>query len=678
MPKVIINNNEVTVNDGLTIIQACEQIGVEIPRFCYHERLAIAGNCRMCLVEVEKFPKPVASCSQVVNEGMVIHTDSAMVKKAREGVMEFLLINHPLDCPICDQGGECDLQDQAMKYGKGRSRYFEEKRAVAEKEFGPLIKTNMTRCIHCTRCVRFLEEVAGTYELGAIGRGENMEISTYIENSITSELSGNIIDLCPVGALTSKPYAFQARSWELQHTHSIDVLDAVGSNIRIDSRRGEVMRILPRVNESINEEWISDKTRFSYDGLKYQRLDSPMVKKNDLLETTSWQEAYSAVVEILKKTKPDKVGVIAGNLTDVETMMVTKKLMKQIGSDNYDCRQDSSVLTNECRESYIFNTTIAGIERSDSCLIIGSNIRHEAAIVNAKIRKAVVDNQMKVWLLGPEIKLNYPYQYLGNSLEALRILAEEESEYSNSLKAAKYPMLILGAKALTNVDANIILDYSLHIANRFSMIREDWNGFNILQYAASRVGGLDIGFIPPKKSNIIENSEVLFLLGADEIDIKSIPDSTFVIYIGHHGDRSAYRANVILPGAAYTEKEATYVNLEGRVQRTNVAVSPPNQAKQDWIIINELAMSLGYNLNYSSIEDVRAEMQEAWKGFKILNVTNQARDNNSLIELSHKAFNRKKEHFFNKTLDINSENFYLDNTISRFSRTMSLCSKELS
>lgn len=674
MPAVTVNGKKIEIQSGMTVLQACEQAGAEVPRFCYHERLAIAGNCRMCLVQVEKIPKPVASCAQPATEGMVIHTDTPAVKKMREGVMEFLLMNHPLDCPICDQGGECDLQDQAMAYGKGSSRYKEEKRAVKDKYMGPLIKTFMTRCIHCTRCVRFIEDVAGTDELGAVNRGEDMEISTYIEKSITSELSGNIIDLCPVGALTSKPYAFKARSWELTKSESIDVLDAVGSNIRIDSRGNEVMRILPRLNEEINEEWISDKTRFAYDGLKYQRLDVPMVRDSQgQLQESTWDDAYQTIADKIKAADANKVGAIAGDLTDVETMLVMKEFLQKTGSKNYDCRQDGSVLDNSERALYIFNTTIAGIEQADFTLLIGCNPRHEAAILNARIRKAQLQTKMKVALIGEKIDLNYDYKHLGENPWLLKQIAEGQNPYCEALKQYEKPMLIIGSGAMARDDYEATIHYSKKLALKFGFVKEGWNGFNVLQRAASRVGGLDIGFIPDKegldtKSMLTSDMKVLFLMGADEIDISKISSSTFVIYIGHHGDKSAYRANVILPATAYTEKSATYVNLEGRVQQTERAVFPLNEAKEDWKIICELAQIAGNNLSYNILAEVRKQMTKVNSIFAKQDIIRTETFPGELGKM--KDFT--SDCYYNPI-----RNFYMTDPISRNSRTMAECSKSI-
>ncbi|MBS0236504.1 MAG: NADH-quinone oxidoreductase subunit G [Proteobacteria bacterium] len=670
MPKLTIDGQEVTVPEGLTIIQACEMLGVEIPRFCYHEQLAIAGNCRMCLVEVEKSPKPVASCTQPAAEGMVVHTNSINVKKAREGVMEFLLINHPLDCPICDQGGECDLQDQAMAYGRGTSRFSEHKRAVKDKYMGPLIKTHMTRCIHCTRCVRFMEDVAGVPELGAVGRGEDMEITTYIEHGLHSELSGNIIDLCPVGALTSKPYAFKARNWELRNTESIDVLDAICSSIRVDSKGREVMRVLPIRDDRVNEEWISDKARFSYDALARQRIDMPMVRIGGMLQDATYEMAYSSLASKLKRVQGSKIGAIAGNLTDVETMLVMKDFLQAIGSNNYDCRQDGSMLGNAERGLYVFNTTIEGIEKADLCLIIGANPRFEAAVLNARLRKAHLQNNMEVAIIGERCDLSYPHKTLGNNPWIIKQIASGEHPYCSKLKQAKNPMLILGSGVLARSDIEATLHYCKRIAKNYNMVREDWNGFNVLQRAASRVGGMDIGFLPSigiGVNQMLEQMQVLFLLGADEVDFSRIPDNTFVVYIGHHGDAGAQRADIILPGAAYTEKNGTYVNLEGRVRHARKAVSPPGEAKEDWQQLMDLATQLGFSLGYSDLKSLRKRLAKEFPIFM-----------QKGIQAAHIDFKEgKSKDFSDDPFENPIRNFYMTDVISRNSKTMLQCSQEL-
>ena len=584
MTKLTIDGKEIEVPAGSSVIQACEAAGVEIPRFCYHERLNIAGNCRMCLVEVSPGPpKPQASCALPVAENMVVKTNTPMVKKAREGVMEFLLINHPLDCPICDQGGECDLQDQAMEYGTGISRFEENKRAVQDKYMGPLIKTQMTRCIHCTRCIRFSSEVAGVPELGATGRGEHMEVGTYIEKAISSELSGNLVDICPVGALTSRPYAFVARPWELTKTESVDVMDAVGSNIRVDARQNTVLRILPRLNEDINEEWISDKTRHACDGLRTQRLDVPYVRKDGKLQEASWDEALKVVAEKLKSVPGGKIAAIAGDMACAESMFALRELMLSLGSPHLDCRQDGAKLDASDRASYIFNTTIAGIENADVILLVGTNPRHEASLINARIRKTYLKGKLKVYAIGDPVNLTYKTDWLGNNPKLLNDIAAGKHPLSEVLKKAEKPMIIVGQGALARADGAEILKASRAIADAHGLVKEGWNGFNVLHRAASRVAGLDMGFVPQAGGKDVQgileaarkwDIEVVYLLGADEIDTSQLGNA-FVIYQGHHGDKGAHRADVILPGAAYTEKSATYVNTEGRVQQTTAAVSPP-------------------------------------------------------------------------------------------------------
>jgi NADH-quinone oxidoreductase subunit G len=619
MPKLTVNGIDVEVPPGTTVLQACQRAGVEVPHFCFHQRLAIAGNCRMCLVEQEKAPKPIASCAMPAADGMVIHTDSAKAQKARKGVMEFLLINHPLDCPICDQGGECDLQDEAMAYGFDRGRFKENKRAVHDKELGPLVKTSMNRCIHCTRCIRFLDDVAGVSELGATSRGEDMEIGTYIERALTSELSANIVDLCPVGALTAKPYAYIARPWELAKTESVDVLDALGSNIRVDSRGGRVLRVLPRLNEDVNEEWISDKTRHAHDGLARRRIDRPYLKRAGRLEECSWQEAFHAIAERLARLKGPQIAAIAGDLADAEAMCALKDLMTTLGSPNLDCRQDGAALDPSCRAGYIFNSTIAGIEQADRCLLIGANPRMEAAVMNARLRKRWVQGGFRAAAIGPALDLTFPVTPLGRGPETLAELAAGRGEWFEILKSAKRPMLILGQGALLRPDGAAVLDLARTLADAAGLVREDWNGFNVLHTAAARVGGLDLGFVPGAGGRDVAgilagcaSGEIaaVHLLGADEIDMAKL-GSCFVIYQGHHGDHGARRADVVLPGAAYTEKDATYVNTEGRAQRANRAVFPPGDAREDWKILRALSSVLGKPLPYDSIGALRARMAEA-------------------------------------------------------------------
>ena len=615
MPTLTIDGIKVEVADGITVLRACEQIGIEIPRFCYHERLTVAGNCRMCLVEMERAPKPVASCAMPVGEGMVITTNSPAVKKMRQGVMELLLINHPLDCPICDQGGECDLQDQAVGYGLDRSRFMEDKRSVKDKTFGPLIKAMMTRCIHCTRCIRFSSEIAGVPEMGTTGRGEHMEVGTYIEKALTSELSGNMIDLCPVGALTSNPYAFNARPWELKKTESVDVMDAVGCAIRVDTKGGEVMRVLPRLNEDVNEEWISDKTRFACDGLKSQRLDSPYVRRDGKLKKASWNEAFAAISEKVKGMDGSKFASITGDLACAESMTALKDLTAAIGSIKIDCRQDGTKLDTSSRAGYVFNTTIAGIEDADACLIIGANTRREAPIINARLRKRYLMGGFKAGMIGENVDLTFSCENLGAGTDTLSKIVDGKHKFAKVLKKAKKPMLILGQGALTRPDGAAVLAMSRAIAEQYGLVSDDWNGFNVLHTAAARVGGLDLGIVSDGGvASIVDecgagNVDVVYLLGADEIDTGKL-GKTFVIYQGHHGDAGAHRADVILPGAAYTEKNATYVNTEGRVQKTQLAVFPVGEAREDWTIIRALSDVLGHKLPYDTLSEVRSRMVE--------------------------------------------------------------------
>ncbi len=607
MPKLSIDGIEVDVPAGATVLQAAEAAGIEIPRFCYHERLSIAGNCRMCLVEIEKAPpKPIASCAWPVAEGMVVHTDSPMVRKARRGVMEFLLINHPLDCPICDQGGECDLQDQALGYGAGGSRYAENKRAVKDKYLGPLVKTVMTRCIHCTRCIRFITEVAGVPDLGATARGEGMEVGTYVEKALSSELSANIIDLCPVGALTSKPYAFVARSWELAKTDGIDVLDAVGSNIRIDSRGPEVLRILPRTNDDVNEEWLGDKSRFAVDGLKRRRLDRPWVRRDGKLVAASWDEAFAAVAARVGATRPEKIGAIAGDLCDAESMLALRDLMGALGSENLDCRQRGERLDPRRRDFYLFNSGIVGIEEADAILLIGTNPRREAPVLNARIRKRWLAAGIPIGLVGAAADLTYPVRHLGEGPGAL-------GDAAAVLRDAKRPLVILGAGATARPDGAAVLAAAWKLAADAGALSPDWHGFNVLHRAAALVGGLDLGFVPGPRGKAVAEMlgggvDMLFLLGADEIDPGRIGADTFVVYQGHHGDRGAARADVILPGAAYTEKDATYVNTEGRVQRAQMAVFPPGEAREDWKILRALSAHVGHTLPYDDLAALRLRL----------------------------------------------------------------------
>jgi NADH-quinone oxidoreductase subunit G len=617
MAKVTVDGIEVEVPNGASVLQACEAAGKEIPRFCYHERLSVAGNCRMCLVEVEKAPKPIASCAYPVADGMVVKTDSPMVRNARRGVMEFLLINHPLDCPICDQGGECDLQDQAVAYGMDHSRYREAKRAVKDKYMGPLIKTIMTRCIQCTRCVRFSTEVAGTSELGGTNRGENMEIGTYVEKALTSELSGNLIDICPVGALTSRPYAFVSRPWELRKTDSIDVQDATGTNIRIDTRGPEVLRILPRIHDDVNEEWMADRGRFSFDGLKKRRLDRPWVRIDGTLKQASWSEALGFVAARLKHTAPDRIGAVAGELVDAESVFALKSLMAALGSQNLDCRTDGAAIDATRRDFWLFNSTIAGIDRADALLIVGSDPRREAPVINARIRKRQVQGRFAVGRIGaPGVDLTYPHQHLGEGPAALRALLDGTHPFMETLKAAKNPMVILGRGALARPDGLHVMAAAWQVAQQANALRPDWHGFNLLHLFGGQAGALELGFLPGPQGKTLGGMlgggvDVLWMLGADGFDPAAIGAETFVIYQGHHGDRAASRADVILPGAAYTEKDATYVNTEGRAQRAWLAVHPPGEAREDWRIIRAAGEGLGVRLPFDDLAQLRARMAQA-------------------------------------------------------------------
>jgi NADH-quinone oxidoreductase subunit G len=608
-----VNGVEVEFEPGMTVLQVAELAGEEIPRFCYHERLSIAGNCRMCLVEVKPGPpKPQASCALPAAEGQEIFTKTPMVKKAREGVMEFLLINHPLDCPICDQGGECDLQDQAMGYGRDDSRYEENKRAVEEKAMGPLIKTVMTRCIQCTRCVRFITEVAGSPEIGLISRGEDVEITTYLGAAVTSELSANVIDLCPVGALTSKPYAFEARPWELKKTESIDVMDALGSAIRVDSRAAAVLRVLPRVNEDVNEEWISDKTRYAVDGLQRQRLDRPYVRVGGRLQPATWGQAFAAVAEKIKAASADRIGVIAGDLQDAESLKATKDLFTALGVKNLDARQDGVALGAGPRESWLFNSTIAGLENADVVLLVGTNPRVEAPVLNTRLRKQWLAGKVRIGVIGEQGDLTYDYDYLGAGAKSLSGLAKSKSDFVAALKNAERPAIIIGQGALTRADGAAVLKAAAGVAKAFNVVKAGWNGWNVLHTAASRVAGLDMGFVPGEggltAGQMLKPGalDVLFLLGADECETAA--SDAFKIYLGTHGDNGAHKADVILPGAAYTEKNGLYVNTEGRVQMGERAVFPKGEAKEDWSILRALSEILGHKLPYDSLDQLRAKL----------------------------------------------------------------------
>jgi NADH-quinone oxidoreductase subunit G len=674
MVKLTVDGQEVDAPIGSNVLQACELAGREIPRFCYHERLSVAGNCRMCLVEVKPGPpKPMASCALPIAEGMQVFTDTEMVRNARRGVMEFLLINHPLDCPICDQGGECDLQDQSMAYGRGVSRYAENKRAVKDKNLGPLVKTVMTRCIQCTRCIRFATEIAGTSELGATARGEDMEVGTYIEQALTSELSGNLIDICPVGALTAKPYAFVARSWELKKTDSIDVFDAVGTNIRIDTRASEVLRVLPRLNEDINEEWMADKGRFAIDGLKRRRLDRPWVRVDGKLRPATWPEAFAAIAAKLTGLPGERIGAVVGDQCDAESMMALRDLMVALGSPNLDCRQDGALHRVGRREFYLFNTSIAGIEEADAILLIGTNPRHEAPVLNARIRKTWTQTGLPIAAIGPQADLTYKTDWIGQSLDVLPALLDGTHSFAGVLTAAKKPMLILGQAALTDP---YVVPTVWSLATAIGALLPDWNGFNVLHNAAARVAALDLNFLPQKGGKGLGamaagGVDLLWLLGADEFDAAAIPPATFVVYQGHHGDRGAARADVILPGAAYTEKSGTYVNTEGRVQRGAAAVFPPGEARDDWTILRAFSDVIGHRLPYDTLDQLRARLTAANKVFELVNTLPRFGAADRSGPLAPPAGFRLSSAKLVPAI----ANYYQTDPISRASETMALCTQ---
>ncbi len=670
MPKLTIDGVEIDVPAGTSVLQACEELGIEIPRFCYHDRLSVPANCRMCLVEMEKAPKLIASCAMPVGEGMTIHTKTDRVKQARKNVMEFMLINHPLDCPICDQGGECDLQDQAVAYGYDRSRYAENKRAVKDKELGPLVSTVMTRCIHCTRCLRFGEEIAGINDMGLLNRGNDVEIGTYIEKAVESELSGNLVDVCPVGALTSKPYQYNARPWELRKTETIDVMDAVGSNIRVDSRGREVLRVLPRLHEDINEEWIGDKTRYAFDGLKYQRLDKPYVRDSKgKLKPASWDEAFEKIASVISPLKGSEIAALVGDVADCESIKALKDLMSSLGSSNLQCQTEGEDISLGNRSSYLFNTGISGLEQADAVLIIGSNPRIEATLVNARIKKQVLQRKISVGLiLDTQPDLTYDYEYLGAGAETLESLTRARTGFAKTLKDAKNPVIIIGDSLLKRSDSQALQFLVGKLAEKVGAIRDDWNGYNILHTKASRVGALDLGFVGKKSvSDIAKDAakdkiKCVYLLGADDIDPKEF-GKTFIIYQGHHGDIGAHHADVILPGSAYTEKEALYVNMEGRVQRARKVVSAPGDAKEDWKIIRALSDVLGKSLSYATLHDLRQEM---------------IKENGVFGELdqlfTHEWTSVGVEGKLNKAAFTGSvRNYYQTNVVARASKTMAEC-----
>ena len=665
MLKVKVNDTDVEVEEGLTVLQACKQAGVEIPIFCYHEKLSIAGNCRMCLVEIEKSPKPVASCAMTITEGMNIKTNTSMIEKARKGVMEFLLVNHPLDCPVCDQGGECDLQDQSMFYGLDKSRYKENKRQVPETYMGPLIKTQMTRCIHCTRCIRFATEIAGVPELGAIGRGENTQITTYLEKSMESELSANVIDLCPVGALTSKPYVFEARPWDLKKTETIDVMDAVGSNIRVDTYGWEVKRILPRINEDINEEWISDKTRYACDGIQNQRLDTPYLKSDNEFKKISWDLAYKKVVEKIKETSPEKIAGLTGDLTNMETMFIVKEFFqKTIKSQNLDSRSDNCYVNNNDRRNYIFNSSLNGIEESDLIILVGANPRYEATILNARVRKSFLNNKTEIYSFGDIGELTYPYKILDNKTDTIKDIFENKNDLSEKIKNSKKPIIIIGQSALRLKSGKFIFEEFKKFLISINKITKEWNSLNILSNNASTVASYDLNILNSKDGkNVIldkienNNFDILFLFGQDNLNFKK--KNEFIIYVGSHGDKGAEMADVILPGAAYTEQDGYYINLEGKIQKAYKASYPPGDAKEDWEIINELSELLKRKKIYKNKDELIDSMM-------------------NYLKLDQKFINKDKitTEFFSEIIVIDSFDYYYSNVIARASKTMSECRNE--
>lgn len=669
--EVFVDGYPVKIPKGMTVLQACEVAGVDIPRFCYHSRLSIAGNCRMCLVEVEKSPKPVASCAMPALPGMKIKTDTPIAKKAREGVMEFLLMNHPLDCPICDQGGECDLQDQSMAFGSDRGRFTEVKRSVVDKNLGPLVKTVMTRCIQCTRCVRFATEIAGVQDLGMLGRGSGEEIGTYVEKLMTSELSGNVIDICPVGALTSKPFAFKARNWELKGTETIDVTDAVGSNIRIDSRGPEVLRILPRLNEDINEEWISDKTRFCYDGLKRQRLNDPMIRGADgRFQAVSWRDALAMVGEVIHKVAPEEIVGVAGKLSDAESMMAFKDFLNRMGSNNVMCEGNGKHPNADLRSGYIMNTGIAGLEKADVFLLVGTQPRVEAAMVNARIRKTVRATKAKVGYVGPPTNLNYDHEHLGTGPQTLTELAEGRHPFCSTLKNAKNPAIIVGAGLFERDDLDAIFSAIETIAKYGNVVRPDWNGYNVLLLHAAQAAALDLGLVPQSPDSI-KSAKFVYLMGADDVNLKDIPDDAFVVYQGHHGDRSVYRANVILPASAFSEKEGTYENTEGCIQQTLPAVPTVGDARDDWKIVRALSEAAGVQLPYDSVEGIRSRIQTVAPNLVSMDDREPATFSTTTMRPN---VNRKiSPNDFGTAV----ENFYMTDAITRASKIMAQCSAML-
>ena len=676
MVNIKIDDKDYEVEDGLAIIQACEIAGVEVPRFCYHEKLSIAGNCRMCLVDVEDSrglsPKPIASCAMQVSEGLKIYTKSERVKNAQEGALEFLLMNHPLDCPICDQGGECDLQDQSMAFGYGSSRFEGDKRAVESKDMGPFIKTEMTRCIHCTRCVRFSSEISGNDEIGSIGRGHDMEITTYLNQAVESELSGNVIDLCPVGALTSKPYAFSARPWELNKTETIDIMDAMGSNIRIDSKGLRVMRVLPRLNEDINEEWITDKTRFFWDGLNNQRIDKPYKRVDGILKPTSWKSALELAKEKISNSKSEKISALSGDLVDIETVYALKKLMKNIGSDNFDCRQDGSRISGP-PERWLFNSTFNGIEDSDGCLIIGSDIRKEAPLLNSRLLRKSRDDEYKIGVIGFNNDLTFDFDFLGENPSIVEDILIGNNNFCDDLSSMNKPLMILGQGALIGEDAENFQNICINLAYKFNFINNDWNGFNVLHSAASRAGAMSIGFLPSDKGMITDEIlsnynnkklDLLYLLGADELNLEK-NDDCFVIYQGHHGDIGAQIADLVFPAAAFCEQNGLYMNTEGRVQESIRSTFPLGEAKENWEIIYLLAKEMGFDIGFSNLNELRNQLIEEFP------IINPYREFEPLPSPKKDEFNKLNGHQFKRIID----SYWQTNSIARASSNLSIRNK---
>jgi len=675
MPYITINHKEVEFENGMTVMQACELVGIEIPRFCYHDKLSIAGNCRMCLVEMEKSPKPIASCAMPAAEGMKILTNTKNIENARKGVMEFLLINHPLDCPICDQGGECDLQDQALHYGFDKSRYEENKRAVKNKHLGPLVSTIMTRCIHCTRCVRFSTEVAGVDDLGLLGRGESAEITTYLEKTIKSELSGNVIDLCPVGALTSKPYAFKARPWELNKTESIDVFDAMGSSIRIDTLGKKTLRVLPRINEEINEEWISDKSRFAIDGLSKQRIDIPYLLKDGKLVIAEWDEVLGNITQEISKRGKENTLALSGKFTDIETLFSAKYFLQSLGSNYFDCRYDNVQFIENQRASYLFNSSIQEIDNADAILLIGTNPRWEACVLNARIRKAYINNDCKIGLIGKKLDLTYKYEHLSDSIEHINDLLSNNSPFSEVLQNSKKSLIIIGNSAINYRDGKEVLNVCSEIAKKYNVSNNNFNGFNILQQDISKVGAIDIGFYNQDfavnfdqniKKHISKFNPVVFLLSCDEIN-HSILEGAFIVYLGHHGDDLAQLADIVLPSPAFTEKSSTYMNMEGRVLQTTRCYHPLGVSKEEWKIFRALSNNFSQKLKFNNLSELRNAISNLFPVFKEIN---------NLPPSSKLDFGSSTK-IEDRVLEYNIKNFYMTDVISRASITMANCTREI-